>query len=126
MNESLLLLNNVSMSQSSINSIFNSRATRHMFNNLAHLSDYVPNTGEEMQVEVAQGQQILSHLQLRGTFYSDCQGLDQKLKQRRLLRRNTTSLGCRLLHDCVRLISESRSIRWIKGHPERPKISCSD
>ena len=57
-NESLLLLDNTLTPQSSNNPIFDSGATRHMFNNLAHFSEFVPYSGEGMQVEVAQGARI--------------------------------------------------------------------
>ena len=63
--------------------------------------------------------QLLAHLQLQGTVYSDCQGLIRKLQQRNVLRRNTTSTGFPLLRDCKRLMSGTRAIQWIKGHPER-------
>ena len=65
---------------------------------------------------------LLAHLR---TVYSDCQGLIRKLQQRNLLHRNTNSPGYPLLRDCQRLISSTRSIQWIKGHPERSKIPQS-
>ena len=69
--------------------------------------------------------QLLAHLQLQGTVYSDCQGLIHKLQQQNVLRRNTSSAGYPLLRDCKRLISGTRSIHWIKGHPERSQTPPS-
>ena len=69
--------------------------------------------------------QLLAHLQLRGTVYSDCQGLIRKLQQRDVLRRNTNSPGYPLLRDCKRLLASTRSIQWIKGHPERSQTPPS-
>ena len=69
--------------------------------------------------------QLLAHLQLRGTVYSDCQGLIRKLQQRDVLRRNTNSPGFPLLRDCQRLLSSTRSTQWIKGHPERSQTPKS-
>ena len=71
------------------------------------------------------GVQLLAHLQVRGTVYSDCQGLIRKLQQRNVLRRNTNSPGYPLLLDCQRLISSTHSIQWTKGHPERSQIPQS-
>ena len=69
--------------------------------------------------------QLLAHLQLRGTVYSDCQGLIRKLQQRDVLRRNTNSPGYPLLRDCKRLLASTRSIHWIKGHAERSQTPKS-
>ena len=69
--------------------------------------------------------QLLAHLQLRGTVCSDCQGLIRKLQQRNVFRCNTTSPGFPLLRDCKRMIASTRSIQWIKVHPERSQTPQS-
>ena len=56
--ESLMLIEKSMPPQKYNNPIFDSGATRHMFNNLAHFTDYVPNTNNVIQVEVAQGTRI--------------------------------------------------------------------
>ena len=71
------------------------------------------------------GLQILSHLNLQGTVLSDCQGLVRKLAQRNVLRRNLTNAGYPLLRDCVRNLTPHRTIKWIKGHPERSQAPRS-
>ena len=59
--------------------------------------------------------QLLAHLQLHRSVYSDCQGLIRKLLQRNVLRRDTNSPGYPLLRNCKRLISGTRAIQSIKG-----------
>ena len=55
--------------------------------------------------------QLLAHLQLQGTVYSDCQGLICNFHQRNVLRLNTNSTGYPLFRDCKRLISGNHSIQ---------------
>ena len=69
--------------------------------------------------------QIFSHLNLQGTVFSDCQGLVRKIAQRNVLRRNPTNSGYPLLRDCVRNLTPHRSLKWIKGHPERSQAPRS-
>ena len=71
------------------------------------------------------GLQILSHLNLQGTVLSDCQGLVRKIAQRNVLRRNPTNTGYPLLRDCVRELTPNRTLKWIKGHPERSQAPRS-
>ena len=71
------------------------------------------------------GLQILSHLNLSGTVFSDCQGLVRKIDQRHVLRRNPTNAGYPLLRDCVRSLNPHRTLQWIKGHPERSRTPRS-
>ena len=71
------------------------------------------------------GLQILSHLNLSGTVFSDCQGLVRKIAQRHVLRRIPTNAGYPLLRDCVRRLDPHRTLQWIKGHPERSRTPRS-
>ena len=56
--ESLPMLNNVYTPQTTNNPILDSGATRHMFNNLAHFTSFMPRTDSQLQVEVAQGTRV--------------------------------------------------------------------
>ena len=56
--EVLLFLQEPSKPKLFNNPIFDSGATRHMFNNLAHFSNFQPNTNVDLQVEVAEGSRI--------------------------------------------------------------------
>ena len=71
------------------------------------------------------GIQILSCLNLQGTVLSDCQGLVRKIAQRHVLRRNPTNAGYPLLRDCARSLTHHRTLKWIKGHPERSQVPRS-
>ena len=90
----------------------------------------VPSMAEEyggipMNMEllaISAGLELLDDLGLQGTVFSDCQGLVQKLLHPQVLRRTPASAGFPLIRACVRRLHPSRTLQWVRSHPERSRI----
>ena len=81
----------------------------------------VPSTAEEyggtpMNMEllaISAGLELLDDLDLRGTVFSDCQGLVKKLLHPHVLRRTPASAGFPLIRACARRLQHpSRTLQW--------------
>ena len=77
----------------------------------------VPMTKELLGISA--GLELLDALSLTGTVFSDCQGLVHKLLHPHVLRRTPVGPGFPLIRACVRRLTPSRKLQWIRSHPER-------
>ena len=89
----------------------------------------VPSTAEEyggtpLNMEllaISAGLELLEDLGLRGTVFTDCQGLVKKLLHPQVLRRTPASAGFPLIRACARRLHPLRTLQWVRSHPERSR-----
>ena len=75
---------------------------------------------------ISAGLELLDALDLRGTVFSDCQGLVKKLLHPHVLRRTPASAGFPLIRACARRLRHpSRTLQWVRSHPERSRTPRS-
>ena len=65
------------------------------------------------------GLHLLHALQLRGTVYSDCRSAVTKINRLWSPGTSFTEAGAALVSASRHYLSESISLQWVKGHPER-------
>ena len=65
------------------------------------------------------GLHLLSALHLRGTVYTDCLSAVKKINRRWSPGPSFQEAGAALVASCRAYLSDSISLKWIKGHPER-------
>ena len=64
------------------------------------------------------GLHLLQTLHLRGTVFSDCLSAVKKITRRWSPRLAYTEAGASLVISCRSYLSDTISLKWIKGHPE--------
>ena len=68
------------------------------------------------------GLYLLHTLNLRGTVYSDCLAAVKKITRRWTPGRACQDTGATLVAAARALLSDSVTVQWIKGHPERSDL----
>ena len=64
------------------------------------------------------GLHLLSTLRLRGTVYTDCLSAVKKINRRWSPGSSFQAAGATLVASCRAYLSDSISVKWVKGHPE--------
>ena len=65
------------------------------------------------------GLHLLSTFRLRGTVYTDCLSVVKKISRRWSPGSSFQEAGAALVASCRAYLSDSISLKWTKGHPER-------
>ena len=95
---------------------FDIPSTLHALGGTAHVAEFLA---------IHTGLHLLHALNLRGTIYSDCLAAVKKINRRWTTGQAFQDAGATLITASRALRSDSITIQWIKGHPERSEIPPS-